>query len=66
MGLIVSIVMVKDRKVKRNYSKDSTGVVRRHAEKLARDENEDDTGSDIDMGVQDSSLLIKAKKMHPC
>ena len=31
VGLFVSIVMVKDRKVKRNYVKDGQGVVRRHA-----------------------------------
>lgn len=66
VGLFVSIVMVKDRKVKRNYVKDSQGVVRRHAQKLEKDDRDSDTGSDIDMGVQDTSLLLKARKMATC
>ena len=66
VGLFVSIFMVKNRKVKRNYVKDSQGVVRRHAQKLEKDDRDSDTGSDIDMGVQDTSLLLKARKMATC
>ena len=31
IGLFVSLCMVRERKVKRNYTTDETGVVRRHA-----------------------------------
>ncbi len=68
IGLVVSIFMVKDRKVKRNYQTDSEGVLRRDNKKLQFDDDEEDTSSadeDLD-GVNENSMLVKAKKMATC
>ena len=68
IGLVVSIFMVKDRKVKRNYQTDSEGVLRRDSKKLQFDDDEEDTSSaeeDLD-GVNENSMLVKAKKMATC
>lgn len=49
-GLIITIFMVKDKKPKREYIADkATGEVKRLKTKIAKDEDPNDSGSDIDI-----------------
>ena len=50
MGIFVVVTMVKERKVPRNYTKDEKGEIKRHPLKLEKDDDENDTGSDLDYG----------------
>lgn len=63
LGLLVIILMVKERKMARNYTVDQSGTVKRHIVKLKIDDDENDTDSDVDMGLPDDALLVKAKKL---
>ena len=58
--------MVKDRKVPRNYTKDEDGQERRYPEHLQVDDDENDTGSDIDIGLPPGTMVTKAKKKNCC
>lgn len=49
-GLLITIFMVKDKPPKRDYVKDTaTGEVKPHKTKVAKDEDPNDDGSDIDI-----------------
>lgn len=62
LGVFVAIVLIKERKVPRTYCEDHEGTVKRHPHKLQKDDDENDTGSDIDIGIPDGCVVIKAKK----
>ena len=64
LGLFTSIFLVKDRKVPRNYVADEKGDLRRHPQKLQVDDDENDTGSDVDLGIPDGCMVVKAKKKN--
>ena len=64
LGLFVSCFLVKDRKIPRNYVKNEEGEVVRHPQKLQVDDDENDTGSDVDIGLPEGTLVIKAKKKN--
>lgn len=66
LGIFVVVFMVKDRKIPRTYTKDDKGVKRRHPEKLQKDDDENDTGSDIDIGLPDGAYMTKAKNKNVC
>ena len=66
-GVFVVIFMVRDRKIPRNYTKDEKGQIRRYPQKLEKDDDENDTGSDLDYGeLPEGSLMVKAKKKNIC
>ena len=66
LGIFVIVFMVKDRKVPRNYTVDEDGQERRYPETLQKDDDEHDTGSDIDIGLPEGTYVIKAKKKNCC
>ena len=67
MGILVVVFMVKNRKIPRNYTKDEKGHIKRHPQKLEKDDDENDTGSDLDYGeLPEGSLMVKAKNKNIC
>ena len=64
-GLLITIFMVKDKKPKRDYVKDEqTGEVKRHATKVAEDEDPNDTGSDIDLYIPETVAFFKGVTLN--
>ena len=51
LGLLVTFIMVKDTKVDRNYIKNEKGELERRQVKVAEDEEPNDDGSDVDLGI---------------
>ena len=66
LGIFVVVFMVKDRKIPRNYTEDEDGTTRRFPEKLQKDDDENDTGSDLDIGLPEGAFMVKAKKANMC
>ena len=66
LGIFVVVFMVKDRKIPRTYTENEKGEVRRHPEKLQKDDDENDTGSDLDIGMPEGAMMVKAKKKNFC
>ena len=66
LGIFVVVFMVKDRKVPRNYTKDEDGNIARHPLKLQKDDDENDTGSDLDLELPEGAMMVKAKKKNMC
>lgn len=62
MGLFIAIFAITDRKVPRDYTKDEKGELRRYPRKLEKDDDENDTGSDIELKLPDGCAIVKAKK----
>ena len=63
-GLLITIFMVKDKKPKRDYVKDEkTGEVVRHKTKVGKDEDPNDTGSDIDLYIPETVQFFKGLKL---
>lgn len=65
VGLLVSVFMVKDKKVRRKYSKKVDGSWFLNKKKIEYDEDENDTsGEEEDLdGVGEGAMLLKAEKM---
>lgn len=66
LGMFVVVFMVKDRKIPRNYTKDEDGEVKRFPAKLQKDDDENDTGSDLDLELPPGSMMVKAKNKNMC
>lgn len=66
LGIFVVVFMVKDRKIPRNYTKDEDGKIARHPLKLQKDDDENDTGSDLDLELPEGAMMVKAKKKNMC
>lgn len=68
VGLLVSVFMVKDKKVRRKYSKKVDGSWFLNKKKIEYDEDENDTsGEEEDLdGVGEGAMLLKAEKMAKC
>lgn len=66
LGLFIVIFAVRDRKVPRNYTKDEKGQVARFPRRLEKDDDENDTGSDLEeeQELPPGSTLLKAKKAN--
>ena len=66
LGLFVVFFMVKDTVVPRTYVMDKDGKMKRWPQKLQVDDDENDTGDEVDLGIPDGAIVAKAKKKNCC
>ena len=62
-GLLVTVFMVKEQKVHRHYVKTESGQLERRKPRIAKDEDPEDSGSDVDMGFSGDHEVVQASKL---
>lgn len=66
IGFLTSFMLVKDKKISRIYANNDEGKPERVKEVVHHDEDPNDTGSDLDLGLQAGVYATKSKSLSFC